>query len=307
MTKHDYKCSVSYNKKIGKCFYKIGLSFSGEGAKSFAPTEPGQFAEIDLTESTLPELGDIPKNLRDSARRSIILRRPFSFSDICVKSGETTVEILYCTVGPASLRMSNLKEGDRLSVIGPLGKGFWVPENKTTALLVLGGMGAGPLVHMAKHLREIRPDISITAFVGAKSIDDLPFENIQRDITEDAGDYLPEFSKSNVKTYIATDDGSAGFGGFVTDRLFGRLGELLLSCQETVIYACGPEAMLASVAQIAEAKNIDCQVSMERRMACGIGLCQGCAIECKVSDSRQTTYKMCCQDGPVFDSSEVVF
>ncbi len=75
----------------------------------------------------------------------------------------------------------------------------------------------------------------------------------------------------------------------------------------TIIYACGPEAMLARVAQIAKDKAIDCQVSMEQMMACGIGVCQSCAVQCRVSGSNETIYKLCCEDGPVFDSREVVF
>jgi dihydroorotate dehydrogenase electron transfer subunit len=86
-----------------------------------------------------------------------------------------------------------------------------------------------------------------------------------------------------------------------------RLGQSDLAAKDIVIYSCGPEAMLAKVAEIAKDKNIDCQVSMERRMACGIGLCQSCAVECRLNGSSETVYKMCCKDGPVFDSREVVF
>ena len=77
------------------------------------------------------------------------------------------------------------------------------------------------------------------------------------------------------------------------------------SSEEMIIYSCGPEAMLARVSEIAKDKNIDCQVSMERRMACGIGVCQSCAVECRVNGSNETIYKLCCEDGPVFDSKEV--
>jgi dihydroorotate dehydrogenase electron transfer subunit len=74
-----------------------------------------------------------------------------------------------------------------------------------------------------------------------------------------------------------------------------------------IIYGCGPEPMLARLAEIAEDKKIDCQISMERRMACGIGLCQGCAVECKVEGSNETLYKMCCEDGPVFNSKNIAW
>ena len=74
-----------------------------------------------------------------------------------------------------------------------------------------------------------------------------------------------------------------------------------------IICGCGPEPMLAKLAQIAKDKNIDCQISMERRMACGIGLCQSCAVECRVDGSSETIYKLCCENGPVFNAKEVVF
>jgi len=85
------------------------------------------------------------------------------------------------------------------------------------------------------------------------------------------------------------------------------LKENKLEANSAIIYSCGPEPMLAKVAQIAGDRGIDCQVSMERRMACGIGVCQSCAIECRLEGSNETTYKMCCEDGPVFDGREVVF
>jgi len=118
---------------------------------------------------------------------------------------------------------------------------------------------------------------------------------------------VPEFAKYGIESILATDDGSAGYHGLVTDCLTEWLEKSDLPIDDIIICACGPEPMLASVAKIAAEKNIDCQVSMERRMACGIGLCQSCAVECKVPGSNETIYKMCCQDGPVFDAREVVF
>ena len=111
-----------------------------------------------------------------------------------------------------------------------------------------------------------------------------------------------------IKTCIATDDGSYGHHGFVTDCLERHVQGLSPSARDkTMIYACGPEPMLAKVAGIALSSDIGCQLSMEQRMACGINLCQGCAIECRVPGSNETVYRMCCKDGPIFDAREVVF
>ena len=115
-----------------------------------------------------------------------------------------------------------------------------------------------------------------------------------------------EFVKHKVPCITATDDGSAGAKGFVTEALANWLDEHNDECEKMVIYGCGPEAMLGRVAEIANQWEIDCQVSMEQRMACGFGLCQSCAVECQTGDE-QRVYKMCCQDGPVFDAKEVVF
>jgi len=93
----------------------------------------------------------------------------------------------------------------------------------------------------------------------------------------------------------------------VTDCFKQWLENSNLARDSAIIYACGPEPMLAQVAEIAKEKQIDCQISMERRMACGIGICQSCAVLCRVDGSQETVYKLCCEDGPVFDSKEIVF
>jgi NAD(P)H-flavin reductase len=135
----------------------------------------------------------------------------------------------------------------------------------------------------------------------------LPFEGRLDEISQNLGFCVPEFAKYGVESLIATDDGSAGYHGLVTDYLVEWLEKSEIPFDDIIICACGPELMLARVAQIANEKNIDCQVSMERRMACGIGLCQSCAVECRLEDSNETIYKLCCQDGPVFNASQVVF
>ncbi|MHC4464092.1 MAG: iron-sulfur cluster-binding protein, partial [Planctomycetota bacterium] len=196
---------------------------------------------------------------------------------------------------------------DSVSIIGPLGNGFRMPEGKKTALLVVGGMGAGPLEHLAKVLTADYSDIEVIAFAGAKTVKELPFEARLDGISQQLGFSLPEFAKYGIESQVATDDGSAGFAGLVTDCLSEWLGKSDLSTKDMIIYGCGPEQMLARVAEIAKDKKIDCQISMERWMACGIGLCQSCAVECKVAGSNETIYKLCCEDGPVFNSRVVVF
>lgn len=301
-----FEAKVNFNRCIGDGFYRINLGFCGEGARCFAGFVPGQFVEIDLSGAPLPTRDKIPVKLRDSSSRNIILRRPFSLADIEVCEDVTNIEILYCRVGPASLRMAELKKGDVVSVIGPLGNGFCIDKSKKVSLLVVGGMGAGPLQHLAEELTKIA-GMDVIAFAGAQSLDRLPFERPFGDFSCEPTLCLNEFTKSATKSVVATDDGSAGFKGFISGAIERWLDECEVEMKDIAIYCCGPEAMLATMARIAEERGIDCQISMEGRMACGTGLCQGCAIECKKDGCEETFYKMCCSDGPVFDSKEVVF
>jgi dihydroorotate dehydrogenase electron transfer subunit len=302
-----FEAIVSSNRQIGQRFYRLRLEFSGNAARAFVNFQPGQFAELDLSGTALPSVKTIPEDLLDTAGRQILLRRPFSFTDVTPNRDKTFAELLYCVLGPATLRMTTLSTGDSVSVIGPLGNGFSVPDDKRTAFLVAGGMGVPPLLHLAKVLTADSTRTDVIAFTGAKTATELPFEGRLDEVSQQLGFSIREFARYGIESLLATDDGSAGYHGFVTDCLVERLGQSGLAAKDIVIYSCGPEAMLAKVAEIAKDKNIDCQVSMERRMACGIGLCQSCAVQCKVNNSNETTYKMCCKDGPVFDSREVIF
>jgi len=305
--KGEFTAVVVANKKIGEPFGRLRLEFSQAGARAFANFTPGQFAQLDLSNIALPSPESIPSSLSDAAGRKILLRRPFSFAEIIADGDRTFAELLYCVVGPATVRMTTLSPGDQVSVIGPLGNGYHVGEDKKKVLLVGGGMGTAPLQHLAQALTAQHGDVGVVAFAGAKTKDALPFKGRLDDISQQLGFVLPEFAQYGIESIIATDDGSAGYHGLVTDCLGQWIKQDQSCADDLLICACGPEPMLAAVARISGEKNIDCQVSLERRMACGIGLCQSCAVECQVAGSSETVYKMCCEDGPVFNSKEVVF
>jgi dihydroorotate dehydrogenase electron transfer subunit len=135
-------------------------------------------------------------------------------------------------------------------------------------------------------------------------VGDFPFD-IRTE--KDGNVVLSDFERLSVPYKIATDDGSSGFSGFVTECLEEWLNEKAIESDKAIIYGCGPEGMLAGLGKIATKHNIDCQVSMERLMACGIGLCQSCAVKVRSGADVETEYKLCCKDGPVFDSRDVVF
>jgi len=305
--KGKFEAEVCSNRQIGSVFHRLRLQFTQDGARAFANFEPGQFAQFDLSKTALPSPDAVPQELRDASGRKILLRRPFSFAEVTPEEDITFAELLYCVVGPATLRMTTLSAGDHIGIIGPLGRGFQIPDVKKMVLLVGGGMGTPPLQHLAQSLTARDEGFDVVSLAGAKTAEALPFEGRLDEISQQLGFSVPEFAKYGIESLIATDNGSAGYHGLVTDCLTEWLEKSDISFDDIIICACGPEPMLARVAQIAREKNIDCQVSMERRMACGIGLCQSCAVECKVSDSNETVYKMCCQDGPVFDAKEVVF
>ena len=296
------------NRNLGDKFCRLTLELEKKANIPFSHASAGQFIEIDVSKLALPSGKLIPQQLSDSAQRDIILRRPFSFADIDCNNDTTAVEILYCVLGPATLRMKTLKIGDSVNFIGPLGSGFKMPENKKLALLVAGGMGAPPLIHLAKVLRLQCQDTQVIAFVGAKTLAGLAFFDIETSKLKEKTDItLGEFTRLNIRTFISTDDGSAGTKGFISQSFENWLTKNKPDAKNTIVYACGPEAMLSATAAISAQFKLPCQVSLERRMACGTGLCQSCAVKCRDKASGNTIYKLCCKDGPVFWSDEVVW
>ena len=305
--KGDFPAVVTENRPMGPGYYRLGLEFSGQGAEVFAGFMPGQFVEIDITTTAMPDPDKIPAHLKDAMSRQILLRRPFSICALHASQSGSTIDIIYAAIGPATLRLTTCQPGDTLQVIGPLGRGFWMPEGKTTALMIAGGVGAPPIQHLAFTLAQHGVCEHLALFTGARSLEYLPFEWYR---SNDAV-VLTELSDlpTPIETHLATDDGSYGHHGLVTVPLLEWLEQHDTPREDIILYACGPEPMLEAVARIGIEQGIDSQVSMERRMACGFNLCQGCAVELKPACACQkdTVYKMCCQDGPVFEGKDVVF
>mgnify|MGYP005806311687 FL=1 len=201
-----------------------------------------------------------------------LLSRPISICEINKEEG--SLRLVFQIVGKGTKLFSELKAGDKIRVLGPCGNGYTLCEGK--ALLVGGGIGVPPLLETCKQLK------------GEKTVV-LVFRS---------GSFLAdEFEKLGAKVYVTTDDGSVGFKGNVVDLLRSE------NITGDMIYSCGPKVMLKFLSMYAEEKGIKCQVSMEERMACGIGACVGCVVQIRDGDS--WTYKKVCKDGPVFDSKEV--
>jgi dihydroorotate dehydrogenase electron transfer subunit len=175
-------------------------------------------------------------------------------------------------------------------MLGPLGNGFPLPDRGVLPVLVAGGCGFPPLHFLSLRLRQKR--IPATMFIGAKNRSGLPPAGVIRSL------------KQNLSTVrVATEDGSAGTRGMVTQILSAYLENAeQASVRRPVIYACGPRSMLAVVSRIAAEHSVTCHVSMEERMACGLGACMGCSVAMK-----QGGYKRVCKDGPVFSAEEIAW
>lgn len=208
--------------------------------------------------------------------KSKLLPRPISICEI--NELKNTLRVVFRVVGEGTTEFSKLQAGDTVEILGPLGNGF--PLEGEKAIVVGGGIGVPPMLELAKQLKG-----SVTAVMGYRN-DDLFLAD--------------EFIDAAADVIIATDDGSVGVHGTVVDAM--KENDLTAD----VIYACGPKPMLRGVAQYALEKGIKCYVSMEERMACGVGACLGCVCQSKeVDDHSHVKNKRVCKDGPVFLSTEV--
>lgn len=215
-----------------------------------------------------------------------ILRRPLSIH----KVEGNLIFILFRVRGKGTQALSEKKAGDRLDIIGPLGNGFKLEKN-AFSILVAGGIGIAPLLFLAQRLGKSskskiqNPRLKNIVLIGAKNNKDLVC--------------IKEFKDLGFKVKIATEDGSFGQKGFVTDLLKDLLSTV--DCRlSTNLYACGPKEMFGEIKKLAKGeKHIKVQVSFEQFMGCGLGVCCACVID------TQAGYKKVCQDGPVFDAGEI--
>lgn len=230
-------------------------------------SKPGQFILVRVGESYDP-----------------LLSRPLAV----YRSRGDVFEMMFRVIGKGTKLLAEKNVGDSIGIIGPLGNCFPMDDDFKTAIFVAGGMGIAALMSLAEAAKNHR----IIALIGASSYDKIIGE---RDLIELGGE-----------VHIATDDGSAGYKGKVSELLLEilRKGENYLNnCR---IFACGPIPMLKAIYEIARGYNIQTYVSLEERMACGVGACMGCVCEVISADGK-TKYKTVCSDGPVFDAKEIVW
>lgn len=248
-----------FNKRLTPQTFILGLHAPAIARQA----QPGQFVMLKVRTGTTP-----------------LLRRPFS---ICAVQGDLIL-LLYRLVGEGTRIMTEIKEGQKLPLLGPLGQGFTSPQKDQPAILVAGGVGIAPLIFLAATL-----DPAQYRFLAGFST--------AAEITP-----LDQLGFPGPALTPATDDGSAGFPGFVTGLLEKNLGQTS-SQADLMIYACGPNAMLKKVQAIAGTFQAACEVSLESYMACGLGACQGCAVK-TIADQKQPYFHVC-KDGPVFPAQTI--
>ena len=245
---------VVRQQQIDEGIFDMELSFP----KGAALAKPGQFIAMYCND------------------KSKLLPRPISICGINKEEG--TLRVVYRVAGEGTKEFSEMKEGDTLEVMGPLGNGFALKEEK--AIIIGGGIGIPPMLELAKQL-----NVEKTVVLGYRT-----------------STFLKDEFEAVCDVKVATEDGSQGTKGTVIDAIekYGVEGK--------VIYACGPMPMLKALAVYAEEHGMEAQISLEERMACGIGACLGCICKTK-EKGHQTNVNntRICKDGPVFDAKEVVF
>ena len=245
----QYHATVVGNEKLGADIYRLTLACHPD----YRFAVPGQFVMLQL-----------PRRL------SPLLRRPFSIHRLIKKDNEIQgIEILYKVVGKATRTMTGLRASETVDLVGPLGRGFTLTEPGSRVFIVAGGIGVAPLVFLAEELLEGGAAATdITVFFGGRTDEDLCC--------------VEDFQHLGIAVHLTTDDGSAGDQCLVTDPMTRTVE----AHRPDIIYACGPSAMLDCVAGVALLHGIGCEISIESRMACGIGACLGCAVENRKNPDR---------------------
>lgn len=233
-----------------------------------ATAQPGQFVHV-----------------RIPGMEAHLLRRPLGVYAADAEAG--TVDMMYQVLGFGTDHMTTLAPGDAVELIGPVGRGWQPPEGCERALVVAGGVGSAPLYPLVEEL--VARGVEVTSILGASTMEAL----VAR---ERYGEAL------GCEPACSTDDGTFGRAGFCTPLVEEALAEAAAAgAPYDYVACCGPEPLMRLVAAMAEDAGVFCEVSMERRMACGVGACLSCVVD-TVDGKRRA-----CVDGPVFPSTEVVW
>ena len=237
--------------------------------------QPGQFAMLSA-------------GAQQAARRSDpLLPRPMAVYRAETQGGWSDVEILYKTVGRGTALLAEALPGQRVTIVGPLGKAFPLPRSGEHVTIVAGGTGIASVYELAARLAGTHP---VEVLFGARTASDLMT--------------VEDFEALEIPLRVATEDGSAGVRGVVTDLLEFAIEAPTLGVDMPGagrrVYVCGPTAMMRRCAEIASQREVPFVVALENTMACGFGVCLGCA-----APLRKGGYSLVCLDGPAFDAATI--
>jgi dihydroorotate dehydrogenase electron transfer subunit len=254
MKKEVCDLEVISNIKLNHDNFLIGLKADNK----LCSITPGQFVNVRINDSP-----------------TTFLRRPFSIHDVDYE--KNAFSILVKTVGDGTFKLSEVEKGDKLNAVYPLGNGYKRPNKGEKILLIGGGVGIAPMMHLARESKEIGAEVHI--LLGARTQADHIL--------------LDEFSRFG-QVHLTTDDGTLGVHGFVTNH------EVMSSKWKfDRFYCCGPDPMMLAVAKQAKSLNTECEVSLENMMACGFGVCLCCVT--KTTEGN----KCVCTEGPVFNINDL--
>lgn len=259
MIQYQEKATVTLREQLSSENVRLTL----RSPQIAAAAQPGQFVMV-----------------RVGSGRDPLLSRPFSIHRVRT---DGSIQIYFKVVGRGTALLAGAREGDALSVLGPLGNGFQFAEQP--ACLVGGGLGIAPLLFLADRLGGRGADRGLDRIIlGGRT-------------RAEVEPLIADFETTGIAVCATTDDGSYGLRGFVT-KAFASL-DLPAGC---TVYCCGPEPMMAGMALLSRERNLPCQVSVESVMACGMGACLGCS-----RPARNGEYVHVCLDGPVFDAEEMAW
>ena len=254
-------------KLLAKEELKPGIfKFSVQAKEITDIAKPGNFIEIRVNDDIEP-----------------FLRRPISIYNMDKEKG--ILEFIFQEKGKGTKILSARRVDELIDIVGPLGYGTFKYSNYENLAIIGGGIGVFPLYELAKCAKSDNKNVN--TYLG--------FRNKDLVVLED------EFKKVSNNLTITTDDGSYAQKGFAIDFLKKDIEDGKINC----IYACGPLPMLKAVREFALEKNIPCQISLEEKMACGLGVCLGCAVKTAASPKEAPEYWHVCKAGPVFQAKDV--
>ncbi|MCJ7543415.1 MAG: dihydroorotate dehydrogenase electron transfer subunit [Phycisphaerae bacterium] len=303
---------VVANRAICRGHYRLQVL-----VERFPPTQPGQFVQVQcrpleaLAGNTVSEwpAGRPPTLTQPELRDTeAFLRRPLSLAGRTEHGDDVELSLVYRVVGVGTRWLAGLGGGEPVSVLGPLGNGFTIRGEAERAVLVGGGVGIPPLMYLAHALAAAGKKTIV--FAGARTGEVLPLTLVPGARVEADGRATPcvaEFAAAGAPSVVATDDGSMGYRGFISEALSHWLEQSGAKGGQVVVYCCGPEAMMQAVAAACVSADIECQLALERHMACGMGTCQSCVVKTTADSADGWKYSLCCQDGPVFDARDVLW